>query len=188
MMTWQRCCAAKIVPAMTDQHEAFLNHFLQVQDGLRAAAHALCGDPHLADDVFQETAIACWRSYETYDSDRSFNAWARGILRNVLVNQWRRQGRQGKHLSGEAVEQILAIAPEPQVNDPRLEALRACMAQLAPRASALLALRYGEDLGREAIAQRLGSSAEAIKKALTRARNSLSECLAKRLGKNQVNP
>ena len=42
-------------------------------------------------------------------------------------------------------------------------------------------LRYGEDLGVEAIAERVGTTAAAAKKALTRIRAQLQQCVAGRL-------
>nr|MDA3962537.1 sigma-70 family RNA polymerase sigma factor [Planctomycetota bacterium] len=104
-------------------HGEFLLRFLQVQDGLRAAALSLCGDPHQADDLFQETTMACWRSYDRYDPERPFGAWARGVLRNVAHAHWRKQAKAGVSLSQEAIESIVgAHAACDDSGDWRIEA------------------------------------------------------------------
>nr|MDA3960824.1 sigma factor-like helix-turn-helix DNA-binding protein [Planctomycetota bacterium] len=61
-----------------------------------------------------------------------------------------------------------------------IEALRSCLAGLGPRARELLRLRYTEDLGREAIAERLAASVDAVKKGMTRARSALARCIEQR--------
>ena len=56
------------MPAEKDQ---FLKYFLHYQDQLRAACYAVAGDPHLAEDIFQETSLACWKSFAQFDPEKA---------------------------------------------------------------------------------------------------------------------
>jgi RNA polymerase sigma-70 factor (ECF subfamily) len=166
-------------------HEDFLRRFLSAQDGLRAACHACCGDPHLADDLFQETALAAWRGFAQYDGKRSFGAWLRGVLRHVHADHWRKRGNRQAVLPPAAVGALLeAAAPviDDEPRDDRASALSRCLDRLGAGARTLLRLRYDDDLGREAIAEALGRSPAAVKKGLTRARSALLACMERVAG------
>ncbi|MCA8940087.1 MAG: sigma-70 family RNA polymerase sigma factor, partial [Planctomycetes bacterium] len=61
-----------------------------------------------------------------------------------------------------------------------LWALRACMGKLAPRAQQALKMRYGQELGRERIAEELDLSQDGVKSLLQRSRAWLRECIERR--------
>jgi RNA polymerase sigma factor (sigma-70 family) len=61
-----------------------------------------------------------------------------------------------------------------------VEAVRACLQQLGPRAARIVQASYAEDLGREAIARELGMTVDGVKTALRRIRSRLAECIGRR--------
>ena len=164
---------------MTDKDQ-FLKYFLQYQDQLRATCYAVAGDPRLAEDIFQETSLACWKSFAQFDPEKAtFNVWANGVLRHIHANHWRRRQNQQTILPPETVEQILEAAADDLEGptDVRQERLRRCLQGLSQPIQDLLRCRYGEQLSREALASRSGRSVAAVKKALTRARAHLANCM-----------
>ena len=57
----------------------FLAEFLKIERDLRAMIGAMVPDSSVRDDIFQETSIVIWNKFESYDPERSFKAWVRGI-------------------------------------------------------------------------------------------------------------
>jgi RNA polymerase sigma-70 factor (ECF subfamily) len=51
--------------------------------------------PDSIDDVVQETLLTIHRARQTYDPDRSFDAWLRTIAQRRAIDRMRRQGRNG---------------------------------------------------------------------------------------------
>lgn len=171
-----------------DRHEDFLRRFLAVENDLRAFLAAAVRDWTRADDLMQDTALALWRAYDRYDPARPFAAWARGVATHLLYKEWDRARRGPRAVSPETVALLLDAFDRHDVptEDRRCEALRQCLAGLDERGRELLRLRYGEDLGPEAIADRLRAGLEAVKKALTRSKARLEACIARRLAAEGV--
>lgn len=168
---------------MPASHDDFLRLYLAAQDDLRAYLAAAVRDWSRADDLMQDTALALWHAFERYDPQRPFGAWARGVAMHMLYKEWDRV-RRGPRAVDPATAILLldafARTDEPH-EDRRLDALRRCLETVDARTRELLAQRYADDLGPEAIAARTGNGLEAVKKALTRAKSRLAACVDRRL-------
>ena len=53
-------------------------------------AYFLTGDPHLADDIAQETFIRAYRSFHTFRRESSVKSWLLKITRNTAFTAQRR--------------------------------------------------------------------------------------------------
>ena len=62
------------------------------------------------------------------------------------------------------------------------DALQKCLRELPERSRTVLRLRYGENLDRKAIAERVGLGAEGVKSLLVRLREQLGLCVRRRMG------
>jgi RNA polymerase sigma-70 factor, ECF subfamily len=130
------------------------------------------------DDVLQETAVAVIESFDRYDFERPFVAWALGIARNQVGLYLRRRGRDGHLFDSEAVGQLaIAFESVTPAEMHQLDHLRECLKLLEGRALRLCELRYREDLKPAAIAESVGMSANAVAKALQRVREQLRACI-----------
>ena len=170
-----------------DRHQQFLELFLRHQHDVRAFIGSVVRDWHRSEDIVQELATILWQKFDEYDAERPFGAWARGIAANLVLRDLKRQRQAMPQLSPEAVQSVLEAHDRQSVTEsgPELEALRRCLQRLAEHARRLVRLRYGEDLGVEAIAERVGTTAAAAKKALTRIRAQLQQCVAERLAHSE---
>src|SRR4051812_31335152 len=65
--------------------DRFMELFLRHQDDLRAFLGAMVRDPHARADLFQDVALTLWNRIDTYDPDRPFGAWARGIAAKKVL-------------------------------------------------------------------------------------------------------
>lgn len=66
-------------PEAPDRRALFAGHLLRNRGRLFAYVHALVRNLADADDVFQQTALALRRRFDTYDPARSFLNWALGV-------------------------------------------------------------------------------------------------------------
>lgn len=128
------------------------------------------------DDVLQDVAVAVIESFDRYDPERPFTAWALGIAQNHVRLYLRRERRERLVFSEETVA-ALANAFESHANMPALDHLPGCLEKLDARSRRLCDLRYVHDLKPAAIGQSLGMSANAVAKALQRVREQLRLCL-----------
>jgi len=165
-----------------DAHSQFLKRFLQHESDLKAFIGSLVRDPHARDDLFQDVALVLWEKYESYDPARSFGAWARGIAGKRIMQRWEREGRTPLPFSPRAIEAIAeAYERTASTASDRASALELCLERLPRRSRHLLTMRYEEGLTLRAIAGRLGSTLDAVHKALSRIRSRLQKCVQKRL-------
>jgi len=161
-----------------DCNDDFLRSFLTSEPDIRAFIRSLIRDPHVADDVFQEVALTCWREFDSYDRQRSFGAWARGIAANKILQARDRAGRKHVAFSPETVEAILAAFNRTEEDASlRIEALRECVRGLPAKSKQLLSYRYEQSLTGDKIAAIIKASRDAVYKALARIRTGLADCV-----------
>ena len=136
---------------------------------LYRAAWLLCGDPHRAEDLTQETLAKVYAKW----SPRLDNPAA--YARTTLVRTWISHQRRRTHH-----EQPLAELPESPAasTDADLRiVLRAALLRLEPRDRAVVVLRYLDDVPVDDVALMLGLSPTAVrsraKRALDKVRTTL---------------
>jgi RNA polymerase sigma-70 factor (ECF subfamily) len=175
-----------------DRHEEFLRLFLTHQGDVRAFVGSLLRQPAARDDVVQETALVLWRKFDTFDPSRSFGAWARGIAANLVRQRLEKDGRHAQTLPPEVLPAIVAAYDRTELGGPegpngdspqqsRRDALELCLKELPDKSRSLLTMRYEEGLSSAKAAERVGSTADAIHKALSRIRLKLEACIQRRL-------
>lgn len=137
------------------------------------------------DDILQEVAVAVMESFDRYEPQRPFVAWAIGIAQNQ-VRLYLRRIQRDRLVFDEDVLLQLAVAFEEtsQEQSQSLGFLRGCLDQLEGRARELCELcelRYGRDLKPAAIAESLGMTANTVAKALQRIRDQLRACIGRKV-------
>jgi RNA polymerase sigma-70 factor (ECF subfamily) len=139
---------------------------------------------HDAEDVLQETAVAAALDFDRFDRQRSFAAWVLGIARNRVLRHWRDRGSVKQVLFDEAtlarVEDVFStmdLRP-----DPTHEALEACLGGLTARSRRLVEHRYVQGLNTDQISERTGLTVKSVYSQLYRIRQSLADCIRRRLG------
>lgn len=141
-------------------------------------------DFDLAEEVFQEVSVAVCESHASFEPGTNFCAWAREIARPRILAQWRSAGRFPGLLTDEALMQIeagFADVEKRWATRDRIAALRKCLSTLSPTVRRMLELRYVSQLSLSDLATRLDRKGEGVRKALYRTRQSLRECIERRL-------
>jgi len=130
-------------------------------------------------DVVQETFLAAARTARQFDSSRgTLWSWLAGIAHHQVSAFWRRAERTAKFrvfADADSLElwQWLDGGRSPEsVCEQRelVDLVRVILAQLSPDHTALLIAKYADEETLEELARRFGSSVEAIKSKLARAR------------------
>ena len=176
---------------MADQ-EQFLRLFLKNEDQIKAFLRMLVRDRCDYDDVCQSVAMTLWRRFDKYDDSRPFGPWARGVAVKEVLQMRRESARCPTPFPAEVVSEILeaferrvAMAPE---SGTRLDALKQCLDALPAQSLNCVQLRYRESYSIPDIAARIGSTASATQRALSRIRVRLAECIDRRLAVLQEAP
>lgn len=154
--------------------------FVQHQQAVTAFVLSLEPGIHDAEEIVQETFVTASRKASTWTAGTNFLAWACAIARFRALSFQRDRGRRNRRLAEDVVE-LLAEHTEEDFSEfrGRVSALRGCMKKLAPKSHELVNLRYHAGLKPEQIADEIDWTANAVRVALTRARNTLRECLGR---------
>jgi RNA polymerase sigma-70 factor (ECF subfamily) len=166
--------------------QEFVGLLLQVQPRIYAYIRAQIIIRADAEDVFQETVMALWSDYDSFQPESSFLAWAYGFARNKVLHYQRRCVRQKRLFSEEAVRQI---ASEAEAMAEELgsvqDALRSCLTKLRPADREVVQRCYGTDMTVATVAAQLGRSVNTIKSILKRCRQSLYDCIRRTLSREE---
>ena len=140
-----------------------------------------CGDAALAEDLAAETFLAAVVAVRTGTAVLNV-AWLIGIARHKLIDHWRAQSREQRHLR--AVHDAACEDDDPW--DERLDALRAqqVLGLLAPHHRMVLVLRYLDDLSVPQVAAELGRTRHATEALIVRARSAFRRAYEGRSGRD----
>jgi RNA polymerase sigma-70 factor (ECF subfamily) len=163
--------------------EAFARLYQRHRLGLFRFLCGLCGDPTLAEEVFQDTWMSLIRSQSLQREAVLFKTWLYQIARNRLIDHWRKSGRQqGRQ---EAFDEqrhdqpCSATDPAQQFSLSRdQERLQAALADLPPEQREVFLLRAHGELELHEIAELTRTPAETVKSRLRYALQKLRRLLA----------
>lgn len=163
--------------------EAFALLYARHRLGLFRFLCGLCGDPTLAEEIFQDTWLSLIRSESLQREAVLFKTWLYQIARNRLIDHWRKQGRR-QELQDEFDEQLHAsfsgaADPEQQLSLSRdQQRLQAALADLPAEQREVFLLRAHGDLQLHEIAELTRTPAETVKSRLRYALQKLRRLLA----------
>jgi RNA polymerase sigma-70 factor, ECF subfamily len=165
--------------------ESFVHALLECQDSLRAYVTALVTDPAEADDVVQEANVVLCRQADELPDIRNFTAWACRIAYfEVLSSRKRRQ--RNRLLFDDGLLALLAEDAAHLVEDVPLRGhlLDRCLAELPEVQRQLILKRYGPDGRVKSLAAELGRPVGSVQQTLYRIRQSLLECIRRKMEDN----
>lgn len=142
--------------------------------GLVAAATAIVGDPHRAEEIVQDAFERCFRRWSRVSQLDRPGAWARRVAINEAISVTRRSLSEHRAVQRFAAMAAFAVAadadPLAALDD---EGVWAAVRALPRDQAAAIALRYGADLSVEDIAETLRATVPAVKSLLYRGRVAL---------------
>lgn len=152
---------------------------------LASYLRALCKDPHLAEDLAQETLLTAQDRIESFDASGSFGAWLRGIGRNKALEDRRARARHPLLVDSEVVagmEEVYSLFDSSNGTwDVRIAAVQRCTQRLQGGMRGLVQLVYRDGLSIQQAANHLEITFTAAAKRLSRARQSIRACVEQAL-------
>lgn len=135
---------------------------------------ALTGDPHVSEELVQETFVQALLRISSFDGRSAFSTWLHGVAINVVRNHWRSQKSTAKaHARLEIVRAMEAPGDEPGATvhrQQRVKALYAALETLPDPLRVAFVLRDLEGLSPEEAAARLEITPNNLAVRATRAR------------------
>ena len=156
------------------------------QAGLRSFIRALGVETDWVDDVAQEVFVVAYRRREHFDNEKDFGKWLRGIARNLVMNERRKEARHARIMAGPFTDLMLedqsAESPEDTTETARLvEAMNDCIGQLPERSRDLLRKRYDAENDASKLSSLFNMRPDAIRQSLTRIRAWVKRCIESKL-------
>ena len=140
--------------------------------GLIAAVYAIVGDQHRSEEIVQEAFERGYRRWRRVSRLDRPGAWVRRVAVNEAISVTRRRATEQR-----ALARFDSLAERAGMPDPLAalddEGVWAEVRRLPTDQAAVVALRYGADLGIEDIAETVHLTAPAVKSLLHRARAAL---------------
>lgn len=169
---------------------AFQSLYLTHHDGLWRFAYTYVRSRDVAEELVQEVFLSLWNARATWEVTTRARAWLFAAVRHLALNHLRHERVVARaHGTGAAIATGVATieaatmgaAPENQhdaVEARELDAAVArAIAELPERRRIAMTLRWKEDMSALEIATVLGTTPEAVRVLLTRARADLTALL-----------
>lgn len=170
---------------MDDSTRKATRYWTSAQPVVAAFVASVVRDFRDREDVLQETALAVFKSIESYDDLQPFNGWAIGIARNQ-VGLYLRRRKRDRHVFDESTIASLESAFSRVSASPKLDYLPECLGQMEGRAREMCELRYRQNLKPAAIGVKLSMGANSVSKALQRIREQLRLCIESKAANAEV--
>ncbi len=152
---------------------------------LRSFVRMLGVDPDWVDDLAQEAFVVALRDPELFEQQQDVGKWLRGIARNLVRNEIRKDARRRRILHEGFAELLLQDADchddDPYWQRARLSHLRDCVEQLPPKSREIVTGRYSDGWNATDLADHLSMTAAAVRQALMRIRQQLKVCVEQQL-------
>ncbi len=170
---------------MTNKNRAFTGFVEQHQASLRAYVRVIGVAASSVDDIAQEAFLVAFRELERFDSDEDFGKWLRGIARNIVRNEMRKNARQSRIMNHSLTEHLISEAESASkvtsFEDKEFAALRDCLESLPKKSRQMISMRYVDEWNASVLADQFGMTATAVRLALMRVRAKLKVCMDQRL-------
>lgn len=142
---------------------------------LRAFARSLCGNPHNADDLVQETMVKAWKNQASFAEGSNLKAWLFTILRNTYLSERRKRKNEVEDQDGIMASQLSAHGEQSGHMD--MIDFSKAFAQLPDDQREALILIGAEGFSYEEAALMCGCAIGTIKSRVNRARGKLCDLM-----------
>ena len=158
--------------------QRFLSLFLRSEREIFRYVAALVPNVADAEDIVQQTAIALWDKFDSYDANLPFTPWACRFALNKARQFIERSQRWKALLEGGLAEELQRRREEmlPEI-EARLRNLEGCLGKLPDEQRTLVEGYYYKRNGVEKLSEQFGKTEAATYKMLQRIRQTLQACI-----------
>jgi len=139
-------------------------------------AYWLCHDPHIAEDLVQETCLRAWRSLDSLQDEKAAKSWLITILRRENARRFERKQLDLVDIDDYAIADTQHQGSEMDVEQ---QILHKQIMKLAPEYREPLVLQVMAGFTGDEIAEILSLNRNTVMTRLFRARNQLKEQIEK---------
>ena len=166
-----------------NDHEQFTRLLLESEPVMLRSILVMVPNRADAREIMQETAVALWRQFASYDPQRPFVNWAMGFVRIETRRFLARQKRRAQ-LTEEAIAVLeLELDQKSDFGHALEQHLSTCLGKLTEKHRRLIQGYYHDGRKPEWLAEREGKSVEAIYKSIQRIRRDLQTCIERQFRK-----
>jgi RNA polymerase sigma-70 factor (ECF subfamily) len=171
--------AALVARALRGDHESYAALVRPHENVAFRVATAITGRPADAEEALQNGFVKAFRSLHRFRAGEPFRPWLLRIVVNEAHNVRRSEQRHARLgvRAAHVYEPAVAGADEPVLAREEIEGVLAALARLSDADRLAVALRYFADLPDAAAARMVGTSPEAYRVRLVRARKRLQSLL-----------
>jgi RNA polymerase sigma factor (sigma-70 family) len=167
--------------------QAFSRIVAACQNPVSAIALAIVRDVPASEDVAQEAFVRAWHNLQRLQNPASFLPWLRQITRNLARDHLRERQRQPRPALDPDAAIAAAADPQPDpcgrlLDDERQQLAAELISALPDDSREALLLYYREGQSSQQVAALLGLSDAAVRKRLSRARQSVRADMLARFG------
>jgi RNA polymerase sigma-70 factor (ECF subfamily) len=157
----------------------FIQLLTSNQSRIYAYILSLVFDPDQANDVLQQTNAVLWKKSEEFELGTNFIAWSFRIGHFQVLAHRKKIQRDRLIFDDDLVGELAKVTTGfDETFEMRQRLMRNCLENLNDRQRDLIRRRYSIGANVAKIATDVGSSVNAIKQVLFRARRNLIECVA----------
>jgi RNA polymerase sigma-70 factor, ECF subfamily len=139
------------------------------------------------DDIMQETVTLMWQNFDRFQAGTNFVSWAVTIAKFQVLKYQKQRKRSRLVLSDEVYDLLIsenhAIQEQSQE---RFRALRDCLQKLPEKEQNFIKLRYMDGATAKIVAQKIGSSIDAVYRHGAKLNDLLLRCVRSSLAGGQL--
>lgn len=131
-----------------------------------------------ADDLMQETAGVMWENFHRFEPGTNFVSWAVTIAKFQILKYRKKHQRSRVFLSDKAYDLLISETEKVQEeSQDRLQALRGCLKKLSRKDRQFVQMRYYEGASARIVAEKTGTSIDAVYRYGARLNDLLLGCM-----------
>ena len=156
----------------------FIQLLTTSQSRVYAYILSLVFDPDQADDLLQQTNAILWEKAEEFEVGTNFIAWSFRIAHFQVLAHRKKVQRDRLIFDDQLIVDLAEVSSRyDETFERRQRLMRTCLGKLNDRQRDLIRRRYSVGSNVARVAEEVGSSVNAVKQALFRARRNLIACV-----------
>jgi len=140
--------------------------------------YAMVPNHSASEDIMQETTLFMWEHFNQFKEGTNFAAWGISTARNMVMQYYRKQKRNGLTFDIEGLENLIDQSSVfNESKEEQIEALRDCFKKLGSKEQKLLEMRYIQGDSVQLIAESVNRTTSHLYRIMAKIHNFLLKCI-----------
>ena len=165
--------------AEEDRTQVFLELLAEHERAIRVYVIAMVASMTEAEEILQDTRLAMWKHFDSFEEGSNFRAWGRKIAyhRILALRTNKSREKRRRELSEKFYERLNEATEEVLEENREARVLQDCLGKLRSGHREIIRRRYHDEETVEEIAQAMGRTVAATYRVISRIRESLRKCV-----------